>query len=422
MEGTFFKLNHRIWARRRQGRLYKTLCFIAFLGNSLLLGADGFTVKGLSCGSTCDTVELSQYSSRLFLTDSTTSTVVSDTDKNNTNNVIKPSFYKTKELDKKGNPVWKERKLLDDLIVGNRLEGYIFQEYLEGVTGPKVYLECGVGRYDRHKHQWKIVHGMLRLGPRNAKLSVTQKRLARLRKKTTIECFVSRIRLKNGQLEVVLDQIDIPKETDEKKMVSVSSLKPGQELVGTVQALKPFGALVDVGANRPGLLHIQKVADLYGSYIDREKGLEEAGLEKGSRIKVQVESNEKKRLFLDFTEQVKKEAEKDRMEPIEGKKRKEERKSRQTGNGQMSTTASQQTAVASGAVASVVAVAAGSTTSSGRQVSKDEEDAWAEYAAEYQTDDTSQNDDESEDEDDDDDYDGYDEDRDIEDALGLGTY
>ncbi len=94
------------------------------------------------------------------------------------------------------------------------------------------------------------------------------------------------------------------------------SMKPGQEVVGTVKKLVPYGALVDIGANRLGLLHIKKVADLYGGYIDKEKGLKEAGLELGTKIKAQIESNEKKRLFLDFTTEVKEEAEKDRaMKP-----------------------------------------------------------------------------------------------------------
>jgi hypothetical protein len=39
---------------------------------------------------------------------------------------------------------------------------------------------------------------------------------------------------------------------------------------------------------------MENVADLYGLYIDKEQGLEEAGLERGARIRVAVLSNEKK--------------------------------------------------------------------------------------------------------------------------------
>jgi predicted RNA-binding protein with RPS1 domain len=77
-------------------------------------------------------------------------------------------------------------------------------------------------------------------------------------------------------------------------LTPASLLQPKQELVGTVTRIVPYGVFVDVGANRRGLLHIQKVADLYGHYIDKEQGLEEAGLERGARIRVAVLSNEKK--------------------------------------------------------------------------------------------------------------------------------
>ena len=59
------------------------------------------------------------------------------------------------------------------------------------------------------------------------------------------------------------------------------------------------------------------------------------------------------------------------------------------------------------------AVAAASISS---DVSEQEADAWAAYAAQYE------DDGDDNEEGDEDDYDDYDEERDIEDALGLGTY
>jgi len=335
-------------------------------------------------------------------------------------NEITPSRYKTKEMDKRNFRIWKDRQQLSKLRVGDRLEGYLFQEHLDGTTGPKVFLECGVGQYNSVKGKWKIVHAMLRLGNQNAKPSATLKRVARLRKKTSIECFVSKVRLDNSQLEVVLNEVDVPDKSEPAKQIPVQSLKPGQELVGTVVKLVPYGAFVNVGANRLGLLHIQKVADLYGAYIDKEKGLEDAGLERGSKIKVQVESNDKKRVFLDFTTKVKEEAEQDR---IERQKRKEEReKQKQDGDSQMASTSTQAVAAA-GAVASVASLGSASAPSiAAPQTSKEEEDVWAAYAADNQSGDEDSDDDVYDDDDDDEDYDDYDEDRDIEDALGLGTY
>ena len=334
--------------------------------------------------------------------------------------LFKPSFYKTQELDRRGRPIWGERKILSDVKVGDRLEGYIVQEHLEGKTGPKVYLECGLGRYNPKTGAWKLANAMLRLGNQNAKASVTQKRVARLRKKTSIECFVSRVRLGNGQLEVVLKEEDVPRDIPPK--VSVASLKEGQELVGTVQRLVPYGAFVDVGANRIGLLHIQKVADLYGNYIDKERGLKEAGLERKAKIKVQIASNEKKRLFLDFTADVKEEAEKERIERQKKKEERirayEERRAKFEAAGTGTGTGSAAVADAVASVGTATEDTSTTTSSSSSETYEEEDDPYAAYAAEYKDMETSNDDDD----DDEDDYDSYDEERDIEDSLGLGTY
>merc|ERR1712232_1208336 len=136
-----------------------------------------------------------------------------------------------------GKPIYKQRKQLSDLKVGEQLVGVaIVQEHLEGVTGPKIFVECGIGRYNPNKQTWNMVNAMLRLGRKGTKTSVTNKRLARLKKKTTmpggggIECYVSRTRLDSGQLEVVLNVGDVPSSsgtTSSSSKVPVSALKTG---------------------------------------------------------------------------------------------------------------------------------------------------------------------------------------------------
>ena len=70
-----------------------------------------------------------------------------------------------------------------------------------------------------------------------------------------------------------------------EKRISASQLQPNQELVGTIIEIRDYGVLIDVNANRNGLLHIQKVANLNGCYIDKSKGIEKAGLELGTKVR-----------------------------------------------------------------------------------------------------------------------------------------
>jgi len=266
---------------------------------------------------------------------------------------------------------------LSDLKVGDELEDcHVFQELLDGKTGPKLFLECGVGRCRDENDKWKIVTGMLRLTDR--KESAYRKRAARLRKKATFPAYVSRIRLDNDHLEVCLQPHEVQ---DRPRKPPISSLKVGQEVTGVVTRLEDYGALIDVGANRHGLLHIQRVADLYGRYIHKTKGLEEAGLERGSRLKLKVSSNEPRRLLLDFTDDVKEQAAKEREQQTRPRKE-----------------TSQQPKEPSSVEEEAPPY----------DISEEEAAAWAQYAG-Y-------------DEEDDDEDDYYDEDRDIEDALGLGSY
>lgn len=265
--------------------------------------------------------------------------------------------------------------------MGQQLSGHIVGELLEARTGPKLFFECGVGSTNS-KGEWRMVNGMLRLD--RSKLSVAKKRAARIRKKDRVDLYVSRIQAECGRLEVCADLENVKKYKSQGK-VSVSSLKPGQEVIGEVVKLHPYGVMVNVGANRLGLLHIQKVADLYDRYIHKEQGLEKFGLERGARIKLVVSSNEKKRLALDFTDSVKEEAAEERAA--------EESKQSQAESSGMSVE---------------------ELASWGEFASKEPESKKEVVEADE--------DDEDDDDEDDEDYDDYDEQRDIEDQLGLGGY
>jgi predicted RNA-binding protein with RPS1 domain len=177
------------------------------------------------------------------------------------------------------------------------------------VTDPlcsSVFIDCGLGCIDG-KGKWQIVTGMLRIGGRGMKETVIRKKVTKLRKKEGgIPVFVSKVYKASSRIEVVTDSSLLAVPAEPK--IGVGALRKDQELIGTVRRLENFGALIDVGANRLGLLHIQKVADLYGRFIDKTKGLEEAGLEVGARIRVEVAELDQRRLFLDFTPDVRKEA------------------------------------------------------------------------------------------------------------------
>lgn len=280
---------------------------------------------------------------------------------------------------------WKQRVQLKDLKVGQKLIGEKISnaDLLQAKTGPKIFFECGVGRIDS-RGNWQMVSGMLRVAKSFAKPSVVRKKVQKLSGRP-LELFVHRIFLENGRLEVKLSLDEVLDETkNAAPKIPASSLKVGQELVGKVVALKPFGCIVDVGANRNGMLHIQRVADLFGKYIDKEQGLQEAGLERGATIKVAVHSNEKRKLILDFTQETKTIA----AQEAEARRREEEEQEEDADE-----------------VAAVEAVAGNG------QISEEEAAAWAAYANDSY---------ESEDEEDDDD--DYDEDAEIEDMLGIGSY
>lgn len=216
--------------------------------------------------------------------------------------------------------------------------------------------------------------------------SVASKKAARLRKKKHFPVYVSRIRLDNDQMEVTTLEEELVTAGEKQPTVSVSSLKIGQELSGIIQRVEDYGIFVNVGANRPGLLHIRRVGDLYQKFIHKSAGLKKVGLTKGVQVNVQVISCDQKRLFLDFSDSLKQEAE------LKYSK-----------------------------------VAAQQEEDTNAQVDPYAEEAALFVAQQQQNAESTTSlvddyDEEDYDEDDDEEDDDYDEDRDIEDAMGLGRY
>ena len=321
------------------------------------------------------------------------------------------------------NNSWHPRFELGDLEVGQQLQAMVVQDLFDGKTGPKVFCEVGVGRCRHKKSQlqgeWKIINAMLRLGPRGSKRSVAVKRVARLRNKPQgFPVFVHKVRLDNDQLEVCLDCDEALNSLQLPSRVSVSSLSAGDEVMGQVTRVEPYGVLLDVGANRHGLLHIQQVSQFFQRYIDKEEGLkQEAGLERGARVVLQVLSNNKKRLLLDFTKEAKREVEQIRKEERKKKRKIQMKKSKKqvATNQTLPSSTGQPTAATTKSIEST----------SSFSLSPEEEAAWTAYAASQETAESqssSQNHEDHEKEDEEYAGDDYDEDREIEDALGLGTY
>lgn len=305
------------------------------------------------------------------------------------------SYWKSKQQPRSR---YQERIVLKDLQIGQELVGgYVVQELLQGRTGPKLFFECGIGRINPNDGTWSIVHGMLRLGRSGKK--ITKKRADRFKQPSTKnKLYVSRIQLESGRLEVCSKIEDVDQYTTSSKKISVSSLSENQVVSGVVIRVHPYGVIVDIGANQNGLLHIKKVARLLNQKINKKKGLEEAGLEKGAKVQLQVESVIKRRVSLDFTEDVKEEARRG------SSSEKEEKQQESTDNND----------------ADVAVV---------HSIDDDELASWEEYAKQQYDDndivDGGNNDnkvdDKGDDDDDDDDYE-YDEDSEIEAALGLDTY
>ena len=277
---------------------------------------------------------------------------------------------------------WRPRRELHSLFIGERLFATRLPscDLLEGKTGPKVFLECGVGRKSKGG-KWNIVNGMLRIpGKRGMKTSVARKKAKKI-SDSLVEVYVSKLRLDHGSFEVCLSREEALSSYEEKK-IPCSSLKPGEKLSGKVKHIKDYGVFVDVGANRNGLIHISKVATAQNRYINKKEGLKSAGLARGSTVRVIVLNNEKKRLQLDLVTEEEQSPEDDRSD--------------------VSTTTDL-------ADSEEALGAAYNSNESTEDISTEEADMWAAYAA-Y----------ENVEEEEDEDY--YDEDEEIEDALGIGSY
>ena len=172
---------------------------------------------------------------------------------------------------------------------------YLISDLLDGKSGSKVFLECGVGK--RNNNRWSIVNGMLRIGKKGMKKGVMRKKIKKMPPNKLIEVYVSRIRVEEGTFEVCLNKDEALEKGDiAKQRISASSLKVGEELNGVVRSVHSYGVFVDVNANRNGLLHISKVAKAHDTFVDKEDG----GLNRGFQVHVRVLSNEKKRLELDL--------------------------------------------------------------------------------------------------------------------------
>eukprot|EP00579_Thalassiosira_antarctica_P008581 CAMPEP_0201884638 /NCGR_PEP_ID=MMETSP0902-20130614/17472_1 /ASSEMBLY_ACC=CAM_ASM_000551 /TAXON_ID=420261 /ORGANISM="Thalassiosira antarctica, Strain CCMP982" /LENGTH=321 /DNA_ID=CAMNT_0048413635 /DNA_START=72 /DNA_END=1037 /DNA_ORIENTATION=+ len=315
--------------------------------------------------------------------------VRTDVDNNMATQLLKPSseacWYRRVD------GPWKPRKDLTCLKIGQRLFATRLPEsdLLHGKTGPKVFLECGVGKRN-NKGKWSIVNGMVRIGKRGMKTSVVRKKTTKMPQNTLLEVYVSKIRLDEGGFEVCMNREEALEKGSLEGKIPASSLKEGVELTGIVKGVKPYGVFIDVNANRNGLIHIKKIANRYDKYVNKEDGLTKLGLGRGSSVNVIVVTNGKKRLELDLA-----------PPPVIEE-------------------------IPADIITDADSDDSDSTTANDDSMSEDEASAWAAYGA----DEGSQGSSASEDEaamwaaysNDDEGEDDYDEDKDIEDAMGIGSY
>ena len=245
---------------------------------------------------------------------------------------------------------------------------------------------------------------MIRLGKKGVKTSVARKKAEKLPPDTMIEVYVSRIKLDEGTLEVSLSREEALEKGSMRNKIPASSLKLGEVLTGIVKNVTPYGLFVDVNANRNGLLHISKVAKRYDAYIPKEDGLKKLGFERGSSVHVVVLSNDRKRLELDLAPDLVSE---------NGLTMKDNTDSDDPLDAPLSSASYELTDddaaawAASGVDGSVI-------DGSNYSIGDDEVALWAAYSSDSSVSDV--------DDDDDDEYGEYDEDTDIEDALGIGYY
>lgn len=287
---------------------------------------------------------------------------------------------------------WKPRKELSDLSVGERLFATRLPEcdLHKGKSGPKFFLECGVGRRS-DKGKWNIVNGMVRMGRRGMKPSVARKKAKKnFPSDSLTEVYVSQVRPDQGRLEVCPTREEaLERASNSGGRIPASSLRTGEELEGIIRNVTPYGVFVDVNANRNGLIHIRRVAERRNSYIAKEDGLKMVGLSRGAPVNVVVLSNERKRLELDLAP--------DAEEPSADDLDDADVSDRLDAGSAIHEISEEEEAAA-------WAADGGDGGSEGNDVGEDEAAMWAAYA------------------DSDEEDDGDDEDADIEDALGIGYY
>jgi predicted RNA-binding protein with RPS1 domain len=355
------------------------------------------------------------------------------------------------------------RRQLQDIQPGQALKAFaVVSENLEAVKGPKIYLDVGVGSCEvdpvSGETVWSVLTSLVRLGGPNMKASVARKKASKIRQRCMAEpeekvkekgkgggvsgagltVYVTRIDRAGIRLEVSVNADDgiaaaaaarkesstLSTSSSSSKLAHVSTLQAGQELQGTIERIEDYGCLVRIpGLKRHGLLRIQSVADLYGTYIAKKQGMVDAGLERGAAVKVQVANVTGKRLLLEFTDSTKEQAVLQRQEQAEEKiesvRKKQEAFKELKAEKLRKKQEKFKVKTSDAKVSTATAVATDSTSTTG--LSPEEEAAWAAYAAK-DDDAEDDDDDDNDDDDDDEDYDDYDEDRDIEDSLGLGSY
>ena len=262
------------------------------------------------------------------------------------------------------------------------------------------FLECGVGKRNP-KGKWSIVNGMARLGKKGMKPSVARKKVQKLPPNMLIEVYVSKINMDEGTLEVCLNREEALEKGSLGSKIPASSLTVGEALSGIVKNVTSYGVFVDVNANRNGLIHISKVAKQQDAYVAKEDGLKKLGLGKESSVNVVVLSNDRKRLELDLA-----------PAPVieEGLAVEDSDNSNDTLDSPSSATSSDLMDEDAAAWAAYGADGSGTDASN---IGDDEAAMWAAYSVDSSINDV---------EDDGDEDDEYDEDTDIEDALGIGYY
>lgn len=125
---------------------------------------------------------------------------------------------------------------LADLKPKMRLEGKVTKIEMFGV-----FVDVGLG-------QPGLVHiSKIRNEPVNRIEDVVQPG-------QVVEVWVQRVDLNAGRLELTM----IP-----PLLMEWKDLKPGVRLKGKVVRLEPFGAFVEIGAERPGLVHVSEMSDEY---------------------------------------------------------------------------------------------------------------------------------------------------------------